>query len=465
MPHDPTSPAVALRASPVLRDVRASIDRVDREIVKLLGERREYALAAARLKSPDALQDPAREAQVLSHVAGLARQRGLDPALVEALYRELMEGFLRAEHAATEAEGGAPAPRWIASRDALPPPEELKRRLPLSPRATATVAEGRRAVAAILDGRDPRLVVVVGPCSVHDTAAALDYARRLRQLAGELSDTLLLVMRVYLEKPRTSVGWEGFSHDPRLDGSFRVAEGIERGRRLLLEVSELGLPVGSEALDPIAPQYHGDLVGWYAIGARTAESQTHRNLASGLGAPIGVKNATDGRVEPAVNAILAAARPHAFLGVDDRGRCAVIRTRGNRHGHLVLRGGGGRPNFDSVSVALAEEALARAGLPRRILIDCSHANSGKDAAAQPRVALDAVRQILGGNESIAGLMLESFLAPGSQPIPAEPSQLRYGCSITDACLGWEETAQTLREVREALAGVVSARRRRLSRCG
>jgi 3-deoxy-7-phosphoheptulonate synthase len=314
-------------------------------------------------------------------------------------------------------------------------------------------------VEAILEGRDPRLLVVVGPCSVHDTAAALDYARRLRALADEVSDTLLLVMRVYLEKPRTSVGWDGFTNDPRLDGSCRVAEGTERGRRLLLDVNELGLPVGSEALDPIAPRYHGDLVSWYAIGARTAESQPHRKLASGLGTPIGFKNATDGRVDVAVNAILAAARPHAFLGIDERGRSAVIRTRGNRHGHLVLRGGEGRPNFDSVSVALAEQALARAGVAARIVVDCSHANSWKDPARQPAVARDVLRQLANGNGSIAGLMLESFLEPGSQPIPADPATLRHGCSVTDPCLGWEATAGVLREARASLAAVVAARRR------
>jgi 3-deoxy-7-phosphoheptulonate synthase len=266
-------------------------------------------------------------------------------------------------------------------------------------------------------------------------------------------------MRVYLEKPRSSIGWEGFTSDPRLDGSFRVAEGVERGRRLLVDVNDLGLPVGTEALDPIAPRYLGDLVSWYAIGARTAESQTHRNVASGLAAPIGVKNATDGRVDPAVGAIVAAARSHALLGIDDRGRCAAIRTPGNPHGHLVLRGGGGRPNFDRGAVAGAERALGRAGLPRRIVIDCSHENSGKDPARQPAVARDVVAQLRDGSESIVGLMLESFLEPGRQPIPADPSQLSYGCSVTDPCLGWSETADLLRELAAAVAPVVSRRRR------
>jgi 3-deoxy-7-phosphoheptulonate synthase len=458
--HDSPPPQDPLRPAATLGDVRASIDRVDRDIVDLLAARREYALQAARLKSAGAVKDPAREAQVLSNVTALARCRGLEPALVETLYRDLMSGFVRAQLAARGAPSPAAEPRNIAGLDAMPPPDELKQRVPLTPRAAETVARGRRAIEAILDGRDPRLLVVVGPCSVHDAAAALDYAHRLRGLADEVSDALLLVMRVYLEKPRTSVGWEGFTNDPRLDASFRVAEGMERARRFLVEVNELGLPVGTEALDPLAPHYRGDLVSWNAIGARTAESQTHRNLASGLSTPIGFKNGTDGGVEAAVNAIVAAARPHAFLGIDDGGRSAVIRTRGNPWGHLVLRGGGGRPNFDSVSVSLAEQALARAGLPRRIVVDCSHANSWKDPHLQSYVVRDVVNQLRHGNASIAGLMLESFIEPGSQAIPADLTKLRYGCSVTDACLGWETTVEVLREARSLLAPVVAERRRR-----
>ena len=456
MRNEPPTSA-AHPSDPTLGDVRASIDRIDRALVDLLAERRGFALQAARLKPR--VKDPAREAQVLSNVTALASLRGIDPALVQSLWRELMTGFARAQLGGSG--GGAPAAERanIAALDAMPSPEELKQRIPLSDAAAATVVRGRRDVEAILDGRDPRLLVVVGPCSVHDTEAGLDYARRLRALSDEVSDTLLLVMRVYLEKPRTSVGWEGFTNDPRLDGSFRVAEGMERARRFLLDVSELGLPVGTEALDPIAPQYRGDLVSWNAIGARTAESQTHRNLASGLSTPIGFKNATDGSVDAAVNAILAASRPHAFLGIDDRGHSAVVRTRGNRYGHVVLRGGGGRPNFDSVSVSLAEQALARAGLPRRIVIDCSHANSWKDPLLQPYVVRDAVNQIRHGNTSIAGLMIESFIEAGSQPLAATPAGLRYGCSVTDACLDWERTADTLRDARALLAGIVAARRR------
>ena len=337
------------------------------------------------------------------------------------------------------------------------PPEEVKLRIPVSERAARTVVEGRRTLEAILDRRDPRLAVIVGPCSIHDTVAGLDYARRLRDLASELSDTLFLVMRVYFEKPRTSVGWEGLTNDPQMNDSFRVKEGMERARRFLLEVSDLGLPTGTEALDPISPHYRGDLVTWTAIGARTSESQTHRNLASGLSTPIGFKNGTDGEVDGAVNAILASARPHAFLGINDQGRSSVIRTRGNRHGHLVLRGGGGRPNFDSVSVAIAEQALAKAALPQTIVIDCSHANSWKKPELQPLVVRDVASQIRQGNRSIVGFMMESFIEQGSQPM-GDPAQLKYGCSVTDPCLGWDRTVETLREARALLRGIVEERR-------
>src|SRR5512133_3710806 len=314
----------------------------------------------------------------------------------------------------------------VLAVEVMPSPDEIKARVPLTERAVTTVLSGRRAIEAILDGRDRRLFVVVGPCSIHEPVAGLDYARRLKALADEVSDTVLLVMRVYFEKPRTSLGWEGFTNDPHLDGSFRIKEGMERARRCMVDVAERGLSIGTEALDPIAPHYRGDLVAWTAIGARTSESQTHRNLASGLSTPVAFKNGTDGSVTSAVNAIVSAARPHAFLGINDQGRSAVIRTRGNAYGHLVLRGGGGRPNFDSVSVSLAEQALARAGLPRRIVVDCSHANSWKRPELQPFVVRDVVNQLRHGSASIAGIMIESFLEPGSQPIPDDLSQLRYG---------------------------------------
>jgi 3-deoxy-7-phosphoheptulonate synthase len=347
----------------------------------------------------------------------------------------------------------------VVALDDMPSPDEVKARVPLTERAAETVVKGRRTLEAILDGRDPRVFVVVGPCSIHDPVAGLDYARRLRALGDEIADTLYLVMRVYFEKPRTSVGWKGFINDPHMDDSFRIDEGMEKARRFLLDVNELGLPAGTEALDPIAPQYYGDLVSWTAIGARTSESQTHREMSSGLSTPVGFKNGTDGDVESAVNATLSASRPHAFLGVNGQGRSAIVRTRGNRYGHVVLRGGGGRPNYDTVSIALAEEALRRAGLPENVVVDCSHANSWKKQEFQPLVMRDVVHQIREGNRSIVGLMVESFLEAGNQPIPADRSKLRYGCSITDACVGWGTTVEMLRGAREILRDVLPGRRR------
>jgi 3-deoxy-7-phosphoheptulonate synthase len=345
----------------------------------------------------------------------------------------------------------------VAGIDDIPSPAEVRARLPLSEAAAHTVLAGRAAIRAILDRRDPRLFVVVGPCSIHEPRAALEYAGRLRALAGEVKDTMLLVMRVYFEKPRTSIGWKGFVNDPRMDDSFRIDEGLARARELLMQIAELGLPTGSEALDPICPQYLADLISWYAIGARTTESQTHREMASGLSAPVGFKNGTDGGLEVAVNAIQSAKRPHGFLGVNQAGRTAVVRSRGNAYGHLVLRGGGGRPNYDTVSVRLAEAALARGGLAPNVVIDCSHANSMKDAALQPLVLHDCVHQILEGNRSIVGFMLESNLLAGNQPIPEDLSKLRYGVSVTDACIDWPATEQTLRRAHRDLHEVLASR--------
>ncbi|MBP6999304.1 MAG: 3-deoxy-7-phosphoheptulonate synthase [Tepidiphilus sp.] len=343
--------------------------------------------------------------------------------------------------------------------DPMPSPAEIKAQHPLSERAATTVAQARQTLVDILERRDPRLFVVVGPCSIHDPVAGLDYAKRLAALAQEISETLVLVMRVYFEKPRTATGWKGYINDPFLDDSFRIDVGMARAREFLLSVNELGLPAATEALDPIAPQYYGDLISWTAIGARTVESQTHREMASGLSTPVGFKNATDGSLEVAVNAIVSASRPHAFLGIDEEGRTAIVRTRGNRHGHLVLRGGGGRPNYDSVSVSLAEQALAKAGLPVNLVVDCSHANSWKKPEFQPLVLKDVVHQIREGNTSIVGVMLESFLEAGNQPFPAPPSQLKYGCSITDPCIDWDTTAAILRSAHAVLREVLPQRGR------
>jgi 3-deoxy-7-phosphoheptulonate synthase len=345
----------------------------------------------------------------------------------------------------------------IDSFDRMPSPAEIHAALPVPDAVADTVATGRRDLQRILAREDPRLMVVVGPCSIHDPVAGLDYARRLKALADEVSDTLLLVMRVYFEKPRTSTGWKGFINDPRMDDSFHIEEGMRKAREFLLRIGEIGLPAATEALDPNTPQYIGDLISWTAIGARTSESQTHREMSSGLSTPVGFKNATDGDLAAAVNAILSASRPHSFLGLNDQGSAAIVRTRGNAFGHLVLRGGGGRPNYDTVSIALAEDALRKAGLPENIVVDCSHANSHKNPRLQPLVLQDCAHQIRRGNHSIVGVMVESFLEEGNQPIPADLSTLRYGCSVTDACLGWEDTEVMLRETRNLLKEALTSR--------
>ncbi|HET9594817.1 MAG TPA: 3-deoxy-7-phosphoheptulonate synthase [Anaeromyxobacteraceae bacterium] len=347
----------------------------------------------------------------------------------------------------------------VAAFDLMPSPAEVKARVPLTEAAAATVVRGRAALEAILEGRDARVFAVVGPCSMHDPEAGLDYAARLRALADEVADTMVLVMRVYFEKPRTALGWKGFINDPFMDDSFRIDVGMEKARRFLLDVNALGLPAGTEALDPIGPQYYGDLVTWAAIGARTSESQTHREMASGLSSPVGFKNGTDGDLEPAVNAVLSASHAHAFLGISEEGRTAIVRTQGNRHGHLVLRGGGGRPNFDTVSISLAEQALAKAKLARNIVVDCSHANSWKKHELQPLVLKDVVHQIREGNRSIVGVMIESFIEEGNQPIPEDRSKLRYGCSVTDACVSWGTTVEMLRAAHEILKDALPRRRR------
>ncbi len=339
----------------------------------------------------------------------------------------------------------------------MPSPAEIHAALPVPDAAAETVAIGRRDLQRILAREDHRLMVVVGPCSIHDPVAGLDYARRLKALADEVSDTLLLVMRVYFEKPRTSTGWKGFVNDPRMDDSFHIEEGVRKAREFLLRIAELGLPAGTEALDPITPQYLGDLIAWTAIGARTSESQTHREMSSGLSTPVGFKNATDGDLGAAVNGILSASHPHSFLGINDQGQAAIVRTRGNAQGHLVLRGGSGRPNYDTVSISLAETALRKAGLAENIVVDCSHANSLKNPRLQPLVLQDCGHQILRGNTSIVGVMVESFIEEGNQPIPADLSRLRYGCSVTDACLGWDDTVTMLRETHNLLKDILPKR--------
>ena len=334
--------------------------------------------------------------------------------------------------------------------DPMPSPEDIHARVPLSKAAVDTVMQGREALRNILDRKDQRIFVVVGPCSIHDPEAGLDYARRLKVLADKVSDTMLVVMRVYFEKPRTTTGWKGYINDPLMDDSFQVDIGMERARKFLLDVAEIGLPAATEALDPISPQYLGDLIAWTAIGARTTESQTHREISSGLSTPVGFKNGTNGDVAIAVNAILSASRPHSFLGINGQGRTSIVRTRGNRYGHLVLRGGDGRPNYDTVSVRMAQQALLKAGLPANIVVDCSHANSYKNPDLQPLVMADVVNQIRMGSRSLVGVMIESNLVDGNQPIPSDMKQLKYGCSVTDACIDWETTERMLLDAAQHL---------------
>ncbi len=341
----------------------------------------------------------------------------------------------------------------VAASDLLATPEEIKRRLPLTAQGAETVFRSREIVRAILERRDPRLFVVVGPCSIHDVKAAREYAGRLKELAARVESTLLLIMRVYFEKPRTTVGWKGLINDPDMDDSFHIEKGIHIARELLLHIAEIGLPAGTEALDPIMPQYLSELITWTAIGARTTESQTHREMASGLSTPVGFKNGTDGSLATSINALQSVRHPHHFLGITQQGQSAVFHTRGNPHAHIVLRGGGGRVNYDAVNIAVAERELHSAGLAATIVVDCSHGNSNKDPNQQPVVAESCIAQIADGNRSIVGLMLESHLKGGSQSIPKDLTQLEYGMSITDPCIDWATTESLLLKLHRSLQSV------------
>ena len=327
----------------------------------------------------------------------------------------------------------------------LPTPRELEAELPMSDEVRASVVRGRQAIEDILDGRDSRLLIITGPCSIHDEQAALEYAERLARLNEELGDRVCIAMRVYFEKPRTTVGWKGMIYDPDLDGSFDIASGLRRARQLLLTIAGMGLPTATEFLDPITPQYLADLISWTAIGARTTESQTHRQMASGLSMPVGFKNSTEGNIQIAVDAMLSSREPHAFLGIDGDGRTCTVLTSGNPHGHMVLRGGADGPNYAAVHVHAVYDRLERAGLPRQVLVDCSHANSNKDHTLQSIAFRDVLAQRSAGDMGVIGLMVESHLFEGKQSLGDDPSELRYGVSITDACIGWDETAELLRE--------------------
>jgi len=345
----------------------------------------------------------------------------------------------------------------IGSIETLITPDQLKAQIPLSNEAVESIQNGRQQVRDILDRKDHRIFLVIGPCSIHDVEAAKDYANRLKALAEEVKDTICLVMRVYFEKPRTTVGWKGLINDPHLDDSFKIEEGLTIARNLLIDLAETGLPLSTEALDPISPQYLQDLISWSAIGARTTESQTHREMASGLSSAVGFKNGTDGSLTVATNALKSVASPHRFLGINQEGQVAVVETKGNQYAHIVLRGGGGKPNYDSVNIAQCEAALEKAGLTQNIMVDASHENSNKDAAIQPLVMENVTNQILDGNKSIVGLMVESNIEFGRQDICEDKSQMKYGQSVTDACISWEMTENSVREMAAKLKDILPQR--------
>jgi 3-deoxy-7-phosphoheptulonate synthase len=338
-------------------------------------------------------------------------------------------------------------------------PRALKTELPASEASNRTVFESRQRVMDILQQKDPRLLVVVGPCSIHDAEGALEYGTRLRKVQQEVADQMEIVMRVYFEKPRTTIGWKGLINDPHLDGSYDIETGLKRARRLLLELTAMGLSAGTEFLDPIIPQYTAELITWAAVGARTTESQTHREMASGLSMPVGFKNGTDGSLQIALDAMQSARTSHSFLGIDQDGITSIIRTTGNPAGHIVLRGGRTQTNYDAASLREAEAKLNQSGLPAGVMVDCSHANSAKQHTRQEEVWRSLIEQRASGTNSLIGIMLESYLEEGNQPFPRPITELRYGVSITDACLGWEATERLLRSgcesLRRARAGMLA----------
>ena len=337
----------------------------------------------------------------------------------------------------------------IDNQEILITPEELKRQLPATEEVKRGISQNREIVRSIIDGTDKRLLLVVGPCSIHNPREAIDYAERLKALSESVNDKLFIVMRAYFEKPRSTVGWKGLINDPHLDDSFKIAEGLAMARKLLLEISKLGLPLANEALDPITPQYLQELFSWTAIGARTSESQTHREMASGLSCPVGFKNGTDGSLDVALNALQSVKSPHRFLGISPDGKVSIVTTKGNAHAHVVLRGGTNGPNYYPENIAVCEEELESIGATQAIMVDCSHANSNKDHTKQGSVLEAVAEQISIGNKSIRGVMLESNLKPGNQKVDSS-QELQYGVSITDACIGWEETERLLKDFHKAL---------------
>lgn len=344
----------------------------------------------------------------------------------------------------------------ICSEQVLMTPAELKTKLPISEHALGYIQSARETIADIIAGKDKRLLVVCGPCSIHDDKAALEYAHKLKALHDELKDQLYIVMRVYFEKPRTTVGWKGAINDPHMDGSFDVETGLINARKLLTTLAEMEIPTATEALDPISPQYLAELFAWSAIGARTTESQTHREMASGLSMPVGFKNGTDGSLATAINAMQSASHAHRFMGINQQGQVALLQTQGNPDGHVILRGGK-QPNYDSVAVALAEQDMEKAGLRPSLMVDCSHANSNKNHELQPLVAKNVVHQIQEGNKSIIGVMIESHLKGGNQSSEQPISEMEYGVSVTDACIDWQTTETLLRETAIELTDCLTKR--------
>jgi 3-deoxy-7-phosphoheptulonate synthase len=346
----------------------------------------------------------------------------------------------------------------IIGHTRLATPATLKETLPLSDELSQSIQSARTTIKNILNGDDKRLLIVIGPCSIHDPVAAIEYGERLKVLSDQLGDSLYIVMRTYFEKPRTTVGWKGLINDPHLDDSFQIEQGLEIARKLMLDLSELGLPLATEALDPVTPQYLQDLIAWSAIGARTTESQTHREIASGLSSIVGFKNATDGRLDVAINALKSVAKPHRFLGIDGDGQVSVVRTRGNANAHIVLRGGDDGPNYESQHVQVCEQALIKGDLASKIMVDCSHANANKKHERQRNVIEDIGEQIAEGNQSIMGLMIESNLNAGNQALKGDKSGLRYGVSITDPCIDWETTERVLADLATKIREPLAARR-------
>ncbi|NHN50451.1 3-deoxy-7-phosphoheptulonate synthase [Providencia rettgeri] len=350
----------------------------------------------------------------------------------------------------------------IQDEQVLITPESLKEKYPLSRSNLHAIATSRQVIADIIHQRDPRLLVVCGPCSIHDVDAAIEYGERLKVLAEELSDSLYIVMRVYFEKPRTTVGWKGLISDPFMDGSFEMEKGLHIARDLLTNLVNMGLPLATEALDPNNPQYLGDLFSWSAIGARTTESQTHREMASGLSMPVGFKNGTDGSLSTAINALKAAAMPHRFMGINQSGQVCLLHTKGNSNGHVILRGGK-TPNYNAEDIAACEAEMKKAGLEPSLMVDCSHGNSNKDYRRQPLVVDSIIEQIINGNESITGIMLESHINEGNQTSEQARDTMKYGVSVTDACINWQTTETVLRKLHQTLLPVLEQRAQKLSK--